>query len=488
MENPNTLFFAFLLIPIIFCYFRNIRKKKVLVADLIIWEEVSQTSRKNLSFTQIKNIISLLLNSSFLLIIVSVTAKPALLKRSDHIIIIDNSPSTGAGKRLEEIKAVAKEILMKSIPNGSQACIITSGGEYSPMTSNLIQLNNFIDSVKISFNYHKLSTVTEFTRTLHKSIIYFVTDGQDKTIENEKNVFTCPKELDNVGIVEAKIIDDSIWFKIKNYSTRSIEIEIPQLQVKETMNPKSSKEFIGKKADTIEIVAADDFKEDNFFSITNISMQKLRPILVHNGNPNQFLKKTLNLISTDSLEVLVSKLGEVFDQLKDNSVFIFDHCVPAFPHSQRNCVYIGALDSTVTQPKNIQFSNLVIPDSVQLPQINVKKASVFNDGVPLIQSDAGPIAVLLNDKSVLLGFNLDDSDFVINPSFPLFFKGLIKLFYNDQNEKPYGFLNEEESDISTKLFRDSKIKEISFLERIPLFTIALLFGILLLTLDWLIVG
>ncbi len=494
MNNTESLFLLLLLIPIILSYLLNIKGKVILIGDITLWNEIANSLKHKLSVIHIKNIASLIMNVLAITLVVTTLSGFTPFKRNLHVLVIDTSPSTQAGNRLEAIKAQAIDFLDKSVSQSDQVAVATSAGSLLPFTNDLESAKESIKKLEPTSNYTRLQVITDDLKKLYPdAMVNVFTDGQEKILTKGLNIFATAREFENVAITQARMIGTTVWLKIKNYSHMAKEVEIVTKGggKKIILAPGNEIDATYKREREIKIVTDDDFKADNHITL---DFQEKKPVLVYSDKPNQFTEKVLNTISPNGLKLHISKYDSALSDLKSTSIFIFDSCLPDKIHDGAAYVFLGVVPGsikpagTVKEPKNVYMDSSIWPEPLGLPKINVKKSLFFQGGKSLIHSDEGPLAILEkngNRTLAVLGFQIEESDFAISPAFPLFFKGLLNQIQSQEQQTIQGFLDESESDISSKITGNSQMKETSLLEKLPFLSFSIMVAVIVLILEWL---
>ena len=114
----SSAWFFLLIIPLIAFYFLKLRRQRVEIPSLVLWQQVLQDSRVNSPFQKFKRNLLLLLQLLLLCLLVLAAMDPIVSGNSSDQkmpIIVDCSASMGASDekqtRLEEAKEKIREII-----------------------------------------------------------------------------------------------------------------------------------------------------------------------------------------------------------------------------------------------------------------------------------------------------------------------------------------------------------------------------------------
>ena len=129
----SKLWLLLLLIPLLIFYFLKLKRQRLKVPSLFLWQQVLRDRRVNSPFQRFKRHILLLLQILLLLLLIGAAAEPYFLgnlKGNSRIpVLIDNSASMGAidnsgVSRLEKAKKKVRKMVSNKV-SGQEFCLIS---------------------------------------------------------------------------------------------------------------------------------------------------------------------------------------------------------------------------------------------------------------------------------------------------------------------------------------------------------------------------
>ncbi len=151
--------FFLLLIPLILFYFLKLKRPRIEIPSLVLWQQILQDSRVNSPFQRFRKHFLLLLQILLLCCAVIALMQPFTRGKDSSVnipILIDVSASMGAETEngttvLEEAKKEAGNLISGLLP-GQKACIITFGSsarKRTPFTDNRKILMDELDRISV---------------------------------------------------------------------------------------------------------------------------------------------------------------------------------------------------------------------------------------------------------------------------------------------------------------------------------------------------
>jgi len=266
---------------------------------------------------------------------------------------------------------------------------------------------------------------------------------------------TAKKVRNNIGIIDLALTPDSANVYIKNYNNKDETVKLIMGNEIKELNVKSGNVepivFELQNGDMeIKLDVKDDFEADNKIIITKPYKDKIKVLLVGNP-PSRFLKAALN--SIQEVELHIAQLPVIpkddFDIILINNIKENDLLEGSFEElktkvtNDESDVIIASWDGI----ENLDFKGLLPVNFnkkntggiIQIDQITRFTKDIdfgeiktyydinINDGVSLASYNGSSVisSFHLGNGEVIYYGIMDDSDFKLNPSFPVFWNNLI---------------------------------------------------------------
>ena len=208
--SPAYLWLLLALPPIAALYLLKVRPERQLTTALFLWDKIFQERKASALFQKLRELISLLIVLLAGLLIVLALARPVLdsgTDKRDILILVDNSASMGAGKRLDDAKAAARNIASNLA--GKRKVAVAAVSDRVEMlalsTASAKEALRGIDSIKPSFRPFDSSAIDalisaggppEKLRRILISDACFKNAGSFKTAE----LLKVGSPIENIGI------------------------------------------------------------------------------------------------------------------------------------------------------------------------------------------------------------------------------------------------------------------------------------------------
>ena len=286
----------------------------------------------------------------------------------------------------------------------------------------------------------------------------------------------------NVGFIDAVIVENNINLYIKNFNNDPVDVQLVSNGVSKELHigSRSVEPYVfsldsGDRE--IELIAEDDFKVDNRVYLSKPFADKIKVLLITNGDP-KFIKAALNSIPNIDLsignppivpkgdydiyilsdlnkgEVLPGTFDDILNKIEDGKSVII---VPQIDLKQIDTGDLLPFNIGGISPGGLVVTDQVTEFSKDLDFGNVGRyleVSDFNPGYVSIASvnNNSIMGVIdkVNGKIFYYGIFDDESDFKLSPDYPVFWNSLIgflsgRVDLNDINLKTGSIL-----DISNK--------------------------------------
>ncbi len=172
----------FLLIgPLVLFYFLKLRRQRVVIPSLVLWQQVLQDNRVNSPFQKFKRNLLLLLQLLLLILLVLAAMQPYMRGSTESAerlpVLIDASASMaaldkpGGITRLEAAKAQVEDMIDGLLPNQQLSIISFSNRarKLTPFTNNKRVLREALDSIETEDVPSQLEEVLRMSQALSRS-------------------------------------------------------------------------------------------------------------------------------------------------------------------------------------------------------------------------------------------------------------------------------------------------------------------------------
>ncbi len=471
---------------IVLMYLLKLRRQKEQVSSTLLWQKTIEDLIANAPFQKLRQNLLMYVQILALLAIVIALARPTMWLNTQleghRIILIDNSASMNAadGKagltRLEEAKSIASE-LVANMRGGEQALIATFGGPprvLQPFTPEKATLKRSIDGIEPTEAAGQIREALAMVRGVRKAVddpknpttqLTIVSDGALGYLGNliqkdEKvNFFSVGKKgAFNYGIVAFDVRESfehrgqaEVFAQVANYSsletTQTVRclVEGKQVGIKSVDIPAKGQAGVvfsdlgasdQPRKLQLELVGARDLlpSDDVVRGVIRFS-EKTRILLVSKGN--FFLERVLALVPGVSVARVEP---DKYEPVTTYDVVVFDNYSPP-KIGPGKYLFINAaphLEGFSAGPKPLATQSVLdwnrlhpITRYVQLDRLEIAKVLDLKAPdwmMPLVDGEAVPL-VLAGERQgyrlVCIPFDIFDSDWALQVSFPIFFSNTI---------------------------------------------------------------
>ncbi|MEN6626441.1 MAG: BatA and WFA domain-containing protein [Candidatus Sumerlaeia bacterium] len=478
--NPYALFASLLAGLIVLMYLLKLRRQKQEVSSTLLWQKSIEDLIANAPFQKLRQNLLMYLQILALLAIVFALARPTMWLNTQlgvsRIILIDNSASMNAtdGKdgrsRLEEARLIALE-LVGNMRRGDQALVATFGGPpkvVQTFTPEQATASRAIRSVPPTEATGQIREALAMVRGVRKAVpdaqLTIISDGAlgylGNLIQKDEKVdfFNVGKQSDNRGIVAFNVRESferrgqmQVFAEVENFADHESTVLVrclvdgKQLAIKEaTLGPRGHQGVVfsdlGSANQTrklrVELTGSKDLLacDDAVQGVIHFS-DKTRILLVSRGS--FFLERALALVPG----VTVSRIDpDKYQPVVDYDLTVFDGFSPAglgagrylFINAAPKAEGFGAGPAPLAMQTVIDWNRMhPITRFASFDNLAVAKALDLKSPdwmAPLVEGQVVPL-VLAGERRglrlVCIPFDLFDSDWPLQVSFPIFFSNAI---------------------------------------------------------------
>ena len=231
---PSMAWLAFLIVPLVLFYFLKLKRPRLTITSLVLWQQVINDSRVNSPFQRFKRNLLLLLQLILLILLIAAAMQPFWRGRVSRIqrlpILIDCSASMAAldkpaGKsRLHAVREKVTEIIDGMLPD-QELCLISFGRtarRRTPFTSNKKILLDALSQIEVEDVPSDVEDALRMTQALERtttfSEVLLLSDGNFPTEADFELSFTlnyqrCEHPGPNFGItsLNARRTPEAMW-------------------------------------------------------------------------------------------------------------------------------------------------------------------------------------------------------------------------------------------------------------------------------------
>ncbi len=474
--NPWAFLWAGLAGIVILFYLLKLRRNRVRVSSVLLWERVVRDIAANTPFQKLRRNLLLLVQLLVLLLLVTALARPYLksqIRVGERVaVVVDTSYSMLAGRGGESRLREARRELYRLIDGlaGGQEMLVMAVSDrphlLTGFTSRVRDLRRAASQLSDSLGgTPDLKPALELIDSLSQKVptsVVLITDGGMPDVEgqfphlSQVSQITVGKEEENLGIVSASVIYDPVaqsyatLARVGNFSPRQQEVgvelringeliesqyvELAPGEIGEVVFDQLTYQPEGITLDLLD--AGDRFPLDDQVSL--VMAPPYRPkVLAATDNPlmlaalraNPALKveswgepaPPANLPSYD-LVVTDRELGPEWGET--NYLFFGGASHPMLPGSRGKAVGpVGIVDEDRTHPllRFLTFSNLRLASAYQVRPRPGTSVVVEATSGPLVLADQ-----VRGYRVLYLAFPLEASDFPLRATFPVFVANAVR--------------------------------------------------------------
>lgn len=456
---------------IIAMYILRLRREERTVSSTFLWNQLVRDVEANAPWQRLRHNWLLWLQLLIALLLAFALARPfrptAGVSGKNLIIIIDRSASMGAtdveANRLAAAKAQAVR-LIDQLPDGARATVMAIGGDLdvpAAATTDRRELRDAIDNIQLKLGggsdmSQALSLAGALAAREEESEVAILTDGQvtvpvSATLPAKIRYFPIGTSSNNQAIASIalnELAPNTLTFfaRVRNEGT---ERTTRRLLLKLDGNIFNAYDLdilpgqdqtvtidVPATAQTVEaqLDGKDDLPSDDIAWAIRPSSDALPVRFVTPGN--RFLATALGLMPRVQVSAYLTETATFTDTAL---LTVLDASLPE-PLPEGNLLFIapyrsteyfsvtGSLDRPVPRPAPTDDPLL---RNVELGEVNILRSSRIENAPwahTVIDSASGPLLIageVDGRRIAVLGFDLHDSDFPLNISFPLLMSNLI---------------------------------------------------------------
>lgn len=467
--NPSAFSFIFAPVLLIIFYFLQGGKEKRKVNSLLFWNSLEKDSRSFSIKFKFERDLLFYIQLFIIFLLIFALLRPVLtkeVKEVDRLIfIIDRSASLQStdlentrfdnlkNEVLKQINNLSSDTKISLIEADSSPEIIYN---FSENSDNIIDYINNMEASSEPLDVQKTFQLIEILKNNNEEI-YFYSDGafnlekeENINIKNQPNfnLIKFGNNIDNIGITNFSIQEKqglagqyNSFIEISNYSNENKEVE---LEVKKGRMVILRDRFVINSGDKFKKVYELRSEESNLFQITlnNKDQYMLdnkiefrlgdeindRFFVAFIGKENYFLERVF-LVIPGVRFVKVNNLSEDYYDL-----YIFNEVSPP-ENFAKNSIIINSgdegNDNQVIDIMNWEKDHSIFR-FVNFDELKIKKPNydfISPNSKIVLESEKGPLMSLINEenyKKLEIAFSLNNSNLLLQSSFPIFMANVIK--------------------------------------------------------------
>lgn len=466
---------------IIFLYLLKVRRREVRVPARFLWPAITTDVRANALFQKLRPNLLLFLQLLMAFLLLAALARPMFQTKGlpgQSVVVVDTSASMGAlenGRTRFDLARARLRTLVRELNPGEQVAIIEAGAQVrvvAPLTADKQRLYTAIESLQLTDSAGSIDEALRLASALvgksESGRIILMSDGafppvSDFSPRNAKLIYeSFGTQSENVAITAMEVQmrgNGYEWFvALRNFGkteARGIvefyaggklvdarEVRIPPAQtIAQVLQARTLAEPLEVRLNLNDALAS-----DNSAFRVGITEQSRRVLLV--GEGNFFLERALAL----EPNVQVDKAPTVPDTERNTRVggsrydlIIFDG-TPPVPVRARAVMVIRAAGGPIAKlGASVKTPRVAVWEREHPLLRYVELASVLIDNAPRIEpapwakviaeSQQTPLIVAgehAGRRWVGIAWNLLESDFPLQPAFPIFIGNLIRWAVGEQ--------------------------------------------------------
>jgi len=471
LEILNPIAFSFIFAPIllILFYFLQGGKEKRKVSSLLFWNSLETDSRSFSIKFQFERDLLFYLQLFIILLLIFALLRPVLTKNVKEverlIFIIDRSASLQSTDLENDRFSNLKKDILKQINNlSTNTKISLIEADSSPeviynFSENNNEIINYINNMESSTEPLDVERTFQLIKMLNNNNeeIYFYSDGAFNLEEEEYinivnqasfNFIKFGNNVDNIGITNFSIQEKrglagqySTFLEISNFSDENKEVE---LEVKKERMIILKDRFIINSGDKFRKEYELRSEEKNLFQITLNNKDQFmvdnqikfhlgdedndRFLVAFIGKENYFLERVFLVIPG----VRFVKVNNLSDDYYD--LYIFNEVNPPENFKQNSIIIKSDNESNDNQVIDIMNWEKDHPifRFVNFAELQIKNPNYdfISPGSKIVlKSEKGPLMSLVDEenyKKLEIAFSLNNSNLLLQSSFPIFMANLIK--------------------------------------------------------------
>jgi len=454
MQLANPIYFLLLLFIILFVIFYFFRKQytKQVIPSNLLWEEVLKEIKASSWFHRWHNNVLFWLQLICLLLLMLALVEPYMeketIKGEQIILLFDTSASMATkGKetnRLEDRKERALHMLKNKQANQTVTIMEVSDKPEIILSKekDVKKINKVIQNIKLSYTHENWQSAIELASSIAKegkTAIHFFSDQVNReTLTNLQTfyveVHNEPLEEENLSLLSFGVShkqDKVIGIATVENQTNSekkvpllVESEGTELVKKELQLQPNEKKIVQiqdlpeKAYYGAKIMIKDDYEVDN---LQTAILQKQMTTVYASQNINPFILKGYEAIG---LQVVQMEKEEDFLQKEDGIFLLSGSTIPE--NIQQPFVFFYEGDKKNELTNGIESTENELLQRVDMKDVYIASSSTntIKENMETILKSEDRSLVQKGDinhqPSVLIHFDMKDSDWPLHASFPIF--------------------------------------------------------------------
>lgn len=466
------------LIPLILVYFLKVKPVKKTTTAFFLWQEIIDQKKASQLFHKLKDLFSLLILLLAFMLICTALLNPVRVnevENKDLLILIDNSLSMSAieksDSRLELAKEKAIEII-KGMGLNRSAVLATVSNQIQyevDKTNNLTLLKDGVTAINGSKNGLQINIFEEMagnSSILDNYRVIFLTDGCHEQLSHFKfiEIIKIGTVINNIGITGFDIQrlpgaenTAGIFLKLFNSGTTDLDVEVKlsldekenlfkiiRISLKPGFNLPYTEAFKNVPSGKwiVSINGKDALAEDDVAYAVLPEFEPIR-VQIKSENKDYFLIKCIKAFEEFKNHfVIVDKDPDIL--LTDNQEVALASLKPAilFGLQQSTKFWLLKNDELITPillseaTENHRILRYMKPEILKVK--DAKNITLAKGVLPiLVDENQSPIVFKINEidqKIVVLNFDLYRSDFFLSVNFPILIHNICIDLANHSNE------------------------------------------------------
>lgn len=458
LYNPLALLFLINIPIIIFLYLLKQKFEERSISSLYLWQQVLKDVESKSPWQKLRRNLLMFLQILAVVLLSLILSQPylnsSISSKKNMLFILDLSMSMKStdvgGSRIEEAKKEINKIVKNASPKTSFSLVTISDKVELLLnkTKNKSEVNSLLSKLDAENTKIKISDVSNFLSSIMQqdknTEVAFFTDMDLKFNEKAIKVKRFVGKGDNKSILliskNKSEKDMNVLTKIANYSNEKASIPISLYCDGKLFDSKSidinsndTKDVLWNNIalNTMKIECkleiSDDLKEDNIAYLATNKEEKIKTLLVSNGNT--FIEKILKVLGNN--EVFRVKPEEVNDIKDKYDLYIFDSVTPIKLPAKSNILWFNPDSNSLFEVgKEIEISKIEKSESRMMNGINdnsfsllkTKNMKMPSGGELILSSKEAPLAFSFSNndyRMVVFGFDLHNTDLPLKQSFPV---------------------------------------------------------------------
>lgn len=468
LNNPYALWWLLLIPLVILMYILKQNYERKEVSSTFLWSLALKDDEVNTPWQKLKKNILMVLQIIVIILITISMANPYFYKKqvtnNTQIFIIDNSASMNANynrsnTRLDHAKEIANNKIDELIEN-TPITIITVGSTVNINVSNTTYKNKakeVINNIEPTYGSQKISDNMDFIYSIansyedHELLII-----SDETVEDENTSnYLVNSEGSNVSIDSLSTTNTQntyeILVKITNRYKTPVNVHLDIFDENDTLLKGKEISLEGNEARNIifdnvicegtyiygEIKEKDLIAEDNIRYSTLKQDDSKKILLV--SNENIFLEKAI--LASNKYELYKSTNTDITEKY---DLYIFDSIIPEKLPEEGNLVFVNIEE--INQLYDTEFKNKsslvnLVDNEITKHIINEKfVVATYNkintkDYMQSIANVGDDSVIAVGNRNGIkfgiISFDLHNSDFPLNVSFPILIDNMLTNILGD---------------------------------------------------------